>query len=243
MNGYEWMRCIRDCPADGVPPGVRALLMVMATYADQDGRCYPGLEAMMAALGVDRATVKRRRAVAVKLGRLVVEHTGRYRGDRTRYRLIPVGCLHARGKGRGGASLRDEGRGAGAHPFDSETRPGLRDASGAGKGRIRGPKGVRQRPPNVQERSRNGARPSSRSPYGGARGSAPRDEQLRAELLALSTPQIYRRLRSMLPVHYTEAERQVVRSFLGPALRQAPYSDEERHKLAARWKLSLQAVS
>lgn len=102
MKWYEWTRRLRDdCDA---PPDVKALLITLSTYVDDDGRCYPSLATLAAKLNVHPDTAKRRRNRAMELGWLVVESPGRWNGTPTRYRLVL--------KGGAGASLPQTQRGA-----------------------------------------------------------------------------------------------------------------------------------
>ena len=101
MKWYEWTRHVRDeCDA---PPDVKALLVTMSTYADDEGRCWPSLAKLAANLNVHPDTAKRRRNRAVQLGWLVIEAPGRWHGTPTRYRIRKGGTY---------APLRTEERGA-----------------------------------------------------------------------------------------------------------------------------------
>ena len=79
---------VRDCDA---PPRLKPLLFALASYAGTDGRCYPSQAALMRQTGHSRRTVQRQLGEAVRRGLVVVEHVGRWRGDRSRYRLINKG--------------------------------------------------------------------------------------------------------------------------------------------------------
>ena len=117
----RWVRHIRDeCDA---PADVRALLLVMATYADAEGVCWPSLDRLAANLGIHRDSVKRRRNRAVELGWLVIRSPGRWKGTSTRYQLQTKGSAYAPlTDGQRGAPVPAKGvrgyrsRGAWTHP-------------------------------------------------------------------------------------------------------------------------------
>ena len=82
---------MRDAADEDLPSGVRHLLLVLATYADADGRCHPSLETLGSRMGTTRNTARRRVRSAVELGWLVLDHQGRWNGDSSHYRLTPKG--------------------------------------------------------------------------------------------------------------------------------------------------------
>lgn len=89
----RWVQLIRDtCDA---PADVRAFLMVLASYADAEGVCWPSLDTLARNLGIHRDSAKRRRDRAVSSGWLVILAPGRWKGTRTRYQLQTKGSVHA----------------------------------------------------------------------------------------------------------------------------------------------------
>ena len=89
----KWVRHIRDnCDA---PPEIRALLLIMATYADAEGVCWPSLETLAGKLGIGLKATKARRKRAVDLGWLVIRSPGRWKGTSTRYQLRSKGVVDA----------------------------------------------------------------------------------------------------------------------------------------------------
>jgi hypothetical protein len=135
-----WLRCVRD-DAVGVGPEAKHLLMVIASYADAEGRCYPSLDTLASGMGLaDGRSARRRVRLAIESGWLAQEHAGRWKGDPSRYRLTPVGCIHAKG-------VQDDTLSAGSKGGTGRRRRGYRSARKGGTGR----------PPNVQERSMNTA--------------------------------------------------------------------------------------
>jgi hypothetical protein len=104
----RWVRHIRDnCDA---PPDVRAFLLVLATYADADGLCWPSLETVAGNLGIHPDSAKRRRNRAVELGWLKIKSPGRWKGTSTRYLLQPkVGVGAPLGTVERGASVPAKG--------------------------------------------------------------------------------------------------------------------------------------
>lgn len=101
----RWVTLMRDrCDA---PPEIRSFLVVLATYADPDGVCWPSLQRLASNLGITPKAAKQRRNRAVQLGWLEIERPGKWRGMSTRYRLQTKGVVDAplpvseRGKSRG----------------------------------------------------------------------------------------------------------------------------------------------
>lgn len=89
----QWVRLIRDeCDA---PADVRALLLVMATYANADGVCWPSLETLAEKLGIHIRSARRRRNRAVALGWVKITSPGRWKGTSTRYQLQTKGGVGA----------------------------------------------------------------------------------------------------------------------------------------------------
>lgn len=89
----KWLHHVRDhCDA---PADVKAFLLVLATYADGDGLCWPSLERLAANLSIHPDSAKRRRNKAVELGWLVIERPGRWKGASTHYRLMREGSVDA----------------------------------------------------------------------------------------------------------------------------------------------------
>ena len=89
----SWVRHVRDhCDA---PADVKALLLVLATYADTDGLCWPSLERLAGNLSIHPSSAKRRRNRAVELGWLVIDKPGRWKGASTHYRLMREGSVGA----------------------------------------------------------------------------------------------------------------------------------------------------
>jgi hypothetical protein len=115
----RWVTHVRDtCDA---PADVKALLLVLATYADADGLCWPSLERLAANLSIHPDSAKRRRNRAVDLGWLLIERPGRWKGASTRYRLMREGGV--------GAPLPMRERGA---PVRSKGVRGYRSKGGVG---------------------------------------------------------------------------------------------------------------
>jgi hypothetical protein len=107
MRPHDWILCARD-HADELPPGARHALLVLATYADENGRCYPSMRRLGAIMGVSKSAAQRRIEVLVALDWLLVEHVGRYVGDPNRYRITPTGCPHAARRNRpAGGTVRE----------------------------------------------------------------------------------------------------------------------------------------
>ena len=92
MKWYEWTRYIREeCDA---PSDVKSFLLCLATYADNEGHCWPAYPTLAEAMGVAISTVQRRRKRAVELGWIRIAG-GRWSGDRTHYHLIAKGTDNA----------------------------------------------------------------------------------------------------------------------------------------------------
>lgn len=134
MKWTEWTRCVRD-HAD-LPEGPKFALLVLSTYADANGRCYPAMATLAGIMGVDRTTAQRLVHACIRLGWLLLEHQGRYRGDRNRYRITPQGCPHAEArKGGRGAALRSKQKGSKIDPLPAKQ-----------KGSKKRPKGLQKTP-------------------------------------------------------------------------------------------------
>jgi hypothetical protein len=82
----DWLKCLRDhSEARG---SVRTLLFVIATYADDEGRCYPSLDKLAAGVGLRRRQIIKLVQQATDRGYLAIEQRGLGRGHSTRYRLL-----------------------------------------------------------------------------------------------------------------------------------------------------------
>ena len=96
MKLTDRLRCVRDCLPAGTPTDVRHAFLVLATYADADGRMFPSLVTLADDMGVSLDSARRRIRRAVRTGYLTIDHAGGVRGsgDKTLYRLVPKGCIH-----------------------------------------------------------------------------------------------------------------------------------------------------
>ncbi|MHA6627099.1 helix-turn-helix domain-containing protein [Pseudonocardia sichuanensis] len=95
---HEWLRSLRGC---GLHPTVLAVLTMLATYADPDGRnAFPGEQRLAADAGVSVATVRRSLAAARAAGWIVRDELSdaraRGRGRADKYRLtVPAPLVAA----------------------------------------------------------------------------------------------------------------------------------------------------
>lgn len=106
---FDWILCIRDDGTE-LPPDVRHVLMVMATYANAEGRCYPSLRTLADDMGLkDARSARWRVRRAVERGWLVKEGGGRWKGDPPRWRITPQGCVHAKGVATAPLSVATKG--------------------------------------------------------------------------------------------------------------------------------------
>jgi hypothetical protein len=109
---FDWIMCIRDHGSE-LPPDVRHVLLVLATYANAEGRCHPSLRTLADSMGLkDARSARWRVRRAIQRGWLVKEGGGRWKGDPPRWRITPQGCVHA--KGVATAPLATEAKGVAA---------------------------------------------------------------------------------------------------------------------------------